>query len=153
MSSAASGIVGSRMCSPSDHVSFIFSSYVHQPWYFHCSPNYIISQKKSRLVSMDISSCVPSNGKSPLETLKEPAITEDFLRETPGNHHSKIIWGWVFHGFSMVFHGFPLVTSWYLGHSPEIPSKQRASDAPSTRSPAWSNVLRSRSNVRISDFW
>ena len=95
--------------------SFIFSSDVHQPWYF---PNK--NPGISGLVSM-------ANPHWKLyKNLPELRI---FLRETPGNHHSKIIWGWFSMGFSMVFPWFSLgyfmmscLFLGNLGHSPEIPS-------------------------------
>ena len=98
--------------------SFIFSSDVHQPWYF---PNK--NPGISGLVSM-------ANPHWKLyKNLPELRI---FLRETPGNHHSKIIWGWFSMVFPWFFHGFPWFSLGYfmmsclflgnLGHSPEIPS-------------------------------
>ena len=110
------------MCVSIRLYSFIFSSDVHQPWYF---PNK--NPGISGLVSM-------ANPHWKLyKNLPELRI---FLRETPGNHHSKIIWGWFSMGFSMVFpwffHGFPWFSLGYfmmsclflgnLGHTPEIPS-------------------------------
>ena len=103
------------MCVSIRLYSFIFSSDVHQPWYF---PNK--NPGISGLVSM-------ANPHWKLyKNLPELRI---FLRETPGNHHSKIIWGWFSMGFSMVFPWFSLgyfmmscLFLGNLGHSPEIPS-------------------------------
>ena len=127
--------------------SFIFSSDVHQPWYF---PNK--NPGISGLVSM-------ANPHWKLyKNLPELRI---FLRETPGNHHSKIIWGWFSMGFSMVFPWFSMVFPWLLHDVLFILGKSRPFSRnpqlqmllPLALRPGRTNVLDRTWGFLISDSW